>query len=189
MIERWLPVVGWEGLYEVSDHGRVRSRDRTIQQTDARGNLYPRQMLGRILRNKVCTKGPYGNWLSVCLGNGADGRSYRLVSRLVLEAFAGACPEGMEAAHNDGNPEDNQLSNLRWDTHSNNQRDITRHGHDYNMRRRLSDEEVREIRAAVAAGESHVSLAQRYNFTINAKRCVQGISSIINGRTYTRVPA
>jgi len=52
----------------------------------------------------------------------------KLVHRLVLETFIGPCPDGMECCHYDGNPENNKLSNLRWDTHSNNQKDKVRHG-------------------------------------------------------------
>jgi hypothetical protein len=103
--ERWLPVVGFEGLYEVSDLGRVKSHRRGAP---------------RILR-----PGPsnYGH-LSVVLGRG----NTRMVHRLVLEAFAGPCPRGHESLHGDGGPTDNKLSNLRWGTRTENIRDAVRHG-------------------------------------------------------------
>ena len=47
---------------------------------------------------------------------------------LVLETFIGLCPKGMQACHNNGIKTDNRLENLRWDTHSNNQRDRIKHG-------------------------------------------------------------
>lgn len=50
------------------------------------------------------------------------------VHRLVLEAYVGPCPEGMEACHYDGSRSNNNLDNLRWDTRSSNQLDVTRHG-------------------------------------------------------------
>ena len=50
------------------------------------------------------------------------------VHRLVLEVFVGQCPDGMEACHNDGNPSNNNLNNLRWDTHKNNIKDKIPHG-------------------------------------------------------------
>jgi hypothetical protein len=51
-----------------------------------------------------------------------------LVHRLVLEAFVGPCPEGMEGCHNDGNRLNNDLSNLRWGTRSDNRDDARKHG-------------------------------------------------------------
>jgi hypothetical protein len=47
---------------------------------------------------------------------------------LVLEAFVGPCPSGMEACHGNGNPADNRPENLRWDTHRANMHDAIRHG-------------------------------------------------------------
>lgn len=46
------------------------------------------------------------------------------VHRLVLDAFVGPCPDGMEGCHNNGNPADNRVENLRWDTRSANVIDI-----------------------------------------------------------------
>jgi hypothetical protein len=103
--ERWLPVPGYEGRYEVSDLGNVRSLPR--QRT--RGGV-----LSQIER--------YG-YLSVCL----SGRMFS-VHRLVLLAHVGPCPKGMETAHCNGNRKDNRLSNLRWATKSENTADRAAHG-------------------------------------------------------------
>lgn len=46
----------------------------------------------------------------------------------MLTAFVGPCPDGMEGCHNDGDPHNNRLDNLRWDTRANNARDAIRHG-------------------------------------------------------------
>lgn len=46
----------------------------------------------------------------------------------MLTAFVGPRPDGMVTCHNDGNPANNNLSNLRWDTQSNNQLDAVKHG-------------------------------------------------------------
>lgn len=58
------------------------------------------------------------------------------VHRLVLLAFVGPCPEEMEACHNDGNPKNNMLENLRWDTRVNNHADKHKHGTSLEGRRR-----------------------------------------------------
>ena len=51
-----------------------------------------------------------------------------LLHRLVLTAFVGPCPEGMEACHNDGTRNNNHVDNLRWDTRTNNNLDKRKHG-------------------------------------------------------------
>jgi len=54
-------------------------------------------------------------------------KKYPFAHRLVLEAFIGPCPEGLEACHEDGNPANNNLSNLRYDTHQANSFDRVQH--------------------------------------------------------------
>lgn len=117
--ERWLPVVGWEGYYEVSDHGQVRSLDRVIH-----GRWGRQRCQGRLL-TPGCRPRDGRRHVQLCRANSM---TPRLVYRLVLEAFVGPCPEGMEGCHNDGDASNDRLSNLRWDTKSENQRDLVRHG-------------------------------------------------------------
>ncbi len=58
-----------------------------------------------------------------------DGKTAKfLVHRLMLLAFVGPCPEGMECCHADGNPSNNRLENLRWGTREDNKKDSKRHG-------------------------------------------------------------
>lgn len=121
MSERWLPVVDHEGLYEVSDHGNVRSLPR--QAIDSIGRKYSYK--GRALR--YFPQADLGHlYLRLRCRNG-EWRGFS-VHRLVLSAFVGACPKGMEGCHNDGNPANNHLSNLRWDTPRGNAADKVLHG-------------------------------------------------------------
>lgn len=63
-----------------------------------------------------------GGYLNFRLKNG-DRYLHHLAHRLVLESFVGSCPSGMQACHNDNNPQNNKLENLRWDTPKSNQAD------------------------------------------------------------------
>lgn len=118
--EQWRPVVGYEGLYEVSDHGRVRSLDR-ITRTGNGDRLYR----SRFLEGYISL-----GYRRVALTRGGKSVHY-LVHRLVLEAFVGPCPDGMEGCHNNGDRADARLSNLRWDTRLANIRDKFEHGTDW----------------------------------------------------------
>lgn len=119
MSERWLPVVGYEGYYEVSSQGRVRSVDRIITKL----GQAPARLRGRLMKPTVDKLGRH--WARFSRN---DRKTARTVSRVVLEAFVGPCPKGMEGCHNDGDPGNNNVENLRWDTRSNNNYDAVRHG-------------------------------------------------------------
>jgi hypothetical protein len=90
------------------------------------------------------------------------------VHRLVLEAFIGPCPAGMECRHLDGDLANNRLENLCWGTPVENAADITRHGRRYrptgslNNRARLTEADVCFIRKLWAEGQSFRTLARRF---------------------------
>lgn len=115
MDEAWKPIPGYEGRYEVSDLGRVKS----LPQLTSDG----RRLKPKVLRGRPQKSGH----LSVPLTLGGTCRN-GLVHRLVLIAFTGPPPPGMHALHRDGNPSNNLLSNLRWGTPSQNSFDAVVHG-------------------------------------------------------------
>lgn len=104
MSEVWKDVVGYEGLYQVSDHGRVWSN-----------------LNDQVLKHKITARGYHRIELY-------RPRHIYFVHVLVLNAFVGLCPRGMECCHFDGDKHNNRLSNLRWDTRSNNRADTIRNG-------------------------------------------------------------
>lgn len=127
--ERWLPVVGYEGIYEVSDLGQVRSLDRVISRRNS-----PYVLRGRVLRPAVNRRG----YLHLNLyGDGWNESRY--VHHLVLEAFAGPRPAGTEARHLDGVPNNNSVANLTWGTHVENAWDIIRHGRNWQANKDCCD--------------------------------------------------
>lgn len=113
--ESWLPIAGYEGRYEVSNLGRVRSLDRV--------RSHGRRWKGRILKPNTTP----GGYLIVNLYLDNAMRSHT-VHRLVLTAFVGPASEGHEALHRDGDPLNNALGNLSWGTRSENTQDQIRHG-------------------------------------------------------------
>jgi hypothetical protein len=109
----------------------------------------------------------------------------RFVYHLVLEAFVGPCPPGLECRHLDGNPANNRVENLHWGTHAENMADMVRHGraakgqeHPYAI---LTEADVLEALSLRAAGESIGSIARR----LGVDRCT--ISSIFHGRNWRHV--
>jgi hypothetical protein len=115
----WRPVVGYEGLYEVSDLGRVRSVDRVVMRG---GRVH--QLRGIVL---TIDQSRADGRRQVSLSR--EGRhTNALVAHLVLTAFVGARPAGLVACHNNGDEADDRAENLRWDTQRNNLLDRNTHG-------------------------------------------------------------
>lgn len=115
--EHWLPVVGYEGLYEVSDQGRVRGVDRVVKHYTGSLRLWKGQILAPQDRK----------YPSVHLSANGRSKSY-CIHTLVLRAFRGDCPDGLQACHANDIRDDNRLENLRWDTREGNEQDKKRNG-------------------------------------------------------------
>lgn len=169
-IEEWRPVRGFDGMYEVSNLGGVRSLPRYC----SRG---VRPVPGRILSRSTVT----GGYLAAPLTR--EGKcSTRLIHQLVLEAFVGPRPPGMEACHGNGKRDDNRLANLRWDTKAGNHADRYLHGTSNQGSRHgnteLSEDNVREMRAAVQAGVHVRDIAATHGLTVSGTR------KIINGESW-----
>lgn len=118
--ECWLPVPDWEGFYEVSNTGLVRSTDRVIAISDGSS----RRLRGRQIRPRP----NHGGHLYISLSRPGEKCRKHPIHRLVLAAFVGPCPGGMEGCHYDGDPANNHLANLYWGTRSQNILDRFRHG-------------------------------------------------------------
>lgn len=154
-MEIWKPVVGFEGIYEVSNHGQIRSLK-----------------TGKIKKITIdkSTNRPFLNlWKN-------NKQFVVRVHKLVLEAFVGKCPEGLECCHNDGNSFNNHIDNLRWDTHQSNIHDRIKHGTSNRGERcgtaKLTLEQVRAIRKDTRLQKE---IAAQYGVTQNT------ISRIKNG--------
>lgn len=165
--ERWLPVVGWEGYYEVSDLGRVRRvapyhgypAGRLVAQCRTKSGLYPR--VGLSTPEKRCTY---------------------VVHRLVLEAFVGLRPAGHEARHTNGDGWDNRLTNLSWSTHAENIGDKQQHGTNSRGERhgaaKLTDEQAAMVRQRLSRGERQLDIASDLGVNKNV------VWRIANGKSW-----
>ena len=124
---KWLTIESFPN-YEVSDTGLVRRIDthKEIAQNPCRKKLPYRRVH---LSHKGVAK-------------------YVFVHRLVLTAFVGDCPDGMQTLHADDDPTNNHLSNLSWGTPKRNHSTIDRKG-EANGRAKLTEADVREIRSSL----------------------------------------
>lgn len=137
-VEVWQPVSEFDGLYEISSAGRVRSVRRGI-----------------ILKTKM-----NNGYTKLDLSKGNIGYP-RLVHRLVAQAFIANPDNKPEVNHLDGNRSNNAVSNLEWSTHSENglhsYRELGR-----KPTTKLSSAQVTEIRRRVDTGEAQASLAREF---------------------------
>jgi hypothetical protein len=170
--ETWLPCPGHEDSYAVSDHGRIQ-RIRAAKTRPAGGFLKARPS-------------PRGY---LVVGLMRDGRQcWHTVHRLVARAFLGPPRPGDVVNHLNSIPTDNRAANLEWCTPSENLMHASRAGrlatgernYHYqhppkgilNGRAKLTEADVRLIRALFAQGASIPALSQRYNVTKPAIRYI-----------------
>ncbi len=165
-------VPGTGGFYAVSKTGNVYS-------CKISGPIVGRKGEWRKMRPGETTK--YGHqFIVVYLGSGK--KKNRLVHHMVLETFRGPRPKGLECRHLDGNPRNNNLTNLKWGTRKKNAEDSVRHGTSSRGVDRpssvLNEKKIRNIRRRLINGENQRSIAKRYGVSQPV------ISGIKNGKTW-----
>lgn len=163
--ERWRPVPGYEGSYEVSDRGRVRGCDRLVPYNDT--GRYKRWR-GKILKPGVEKWG----YQHVTLFSDGKRRLCK-VHRLVAEAFLGPCPPGLQVNHKNRNKSDNRVENLEYVTSLEN----IRHAHsvgpptkargETHALAKLTPEIVKAIRDAPEGRHAASELARRYGVHVS----------------------
>lgn len=139
--ERWLPVVGYEGFYEVSDAGRVRSVERFAKNRHGSITLKNGRPLA-LFHDK-------DGYHRVSLWKDGSTKQ-RPVHQLVLEAFVGPRPDGAMTLHADGTRTNNKCGNISWGTALQNAIDRGRHGRgmrgERNPKAKLTPDRVGDIR-------------------------------------------
>lgn len=153
--EQWKDVPGTSGAYEVSDFGRVR-RKISMGKWEAGGFLSPRHHRQGYIEIKLKLNGK-----STAI----------LAHRLVMLAFVGDPPAGMETNHINGIKDDNRLENLEYVTPKENTRhaiiQLGRTGPrgELNANSKLTADDVLRIREMLSEGVSATSIAQRYELS------------------------
>ena len=174
-LEIWKPVVGYEGVYQVSDLGRVKRIARGKGATP-----------GRLLKPQRNRSG----YLAVNLSYRGKRKSYE-VHRLVALAFIDPSPGKAQVNHKNGVRTDNGVSNLEWVTRSENAKHAYRvlgvkprrpHG-ERSARAKLTDADVLELRHLYSTGNyTQKELGARFGITQTT------VSSIIHGKTWGHLP-
>ncbi len=111
--EQWKPVKNFEGLYEVSDLGRIKSLKRVVERKGEQGNL----SVNEIIRYGYITPKGYSR-----IQLSKDGKPYNLMLHIIVAlSWIGEKPfENSQINHKNGNKVDNRPENLEWVTPSEN---------------------------------------------------------------------
>ena len=171
--EVWRSIIGYDGLYEVSNQGNIRALF-----SACRGKY----KIGRLLKPKITPNG----YFMVGLYKHEFPIKYATIHRLVLGAFIGLRPPGKEARHLDGIKSHNALSNLAWGTHSENIQDTKDHGtmaHGENhVHSKLKNSDVLRIRTLWDGGLSARKISKEFNI------CVMVAWRIANRKSWKHLP-
>lgn len=163
--EIWKDIPGYEGKYQASNLGKVR---KVNGRNYISGKVFRRKIKGEVLKpGRFCKSG------HLVLGHGMNGKP---VNQLVALTFLGPLPKGREVLHKNGNPTDNRVENLRYSTRRDNILDVLYQGKAW---RKLTIEDVHQIRFGLATGITGAELAKMYNIS------QQEISKIKRGRTFS----
>jgi hypothetical protein len=178
MNEIWKPIVGWDGLYEVSSLGRVKR----VARTDPRGVRHPEM----VLKVSVGWSGYPTVWLQLTRRR----RKVMMVHRAIAEAFIPNHDGKPHVNHIDGDKTNSVLSNLEWVTPAEN----NNHAHRMGLvppskigpgtkgpAAKLTEDKVREIKRRLAAGEDYRKIAPDYGVVAGT------IGHIKYGKTWTHV--
>ena len=110
MMEQWRDIPGFEGLYEVSNLGQIRT---SANKVTSSARFPVRRWKQRILKQKYQKRSSGRKDARVCLWKDGKENTF-LVSRLVAMAWCEGYRDGMTVDHVDGDPENNNASNLEW---------------------------------------------------------------------------
>ena len=170
MKELWKDIPGYEGKYQASTKGRIKSLKRSVRSIcHYTGKEFYRTVNERILQpGQYCKTGH----VSVVLGKGNPGVP---VHQLIAKTFLGNCPPNCEVLHKNGNPKDNRVENLRYGTRTENILDFYIQGRLWS---KLSIDDVYKIRFYLLCGYTGRLIAKIFDVSEST------VSNIKNRRTF-----
>lgn len=180
-MERWKPAPGYEGLYDVSDEGRVRRRESIV--------AAPARIGGhRRVRARVLSPMRVGGYPAVSLSKQGVVKKMR-IHTLVAEAFLGPRPAGLAVNHIDGRKPNNRATNLEYVTYAvNNAHAYAVCGKGEKLARgeahagaKLSASRVRTIRVLRRRGETLRAIGRRFGV------CEQTVLNVVRKKVWSHV--
>ncbi|XWX34713.1 HNH endonuclease [Staphylococcus phage PG-2021_67] len=169
--EIWKDIPGYEGLYQVSNLGRVKSLPKKLW--NGRGYFYSKE---KILKQAL-TGNKKDNKRRLMVVLCKEGKRTYNVHKLVAMTFLGEKPKGFIVCHNDGNHLNNNIENLRYDTYKENTKDSYRHNGRFG-RGKLKIEDVISIREEYK-NKSMKEICDKYDIGR------ESVYNIINNKTYS----
>lgn len=172
--EIWKDIPDYEGKYQASSLGRIKSLKRKVRGE----NPYTHKEFFRTVPERILRPGTYckGGHVSVVLGHGENGKP---VHQLVALTFLGPRPKGFDKLHINGNPKDNRVENLMYGTRTENILDVYLQEKAW---RCLTIYDVVKIRKLLELGMRGVDIAHEMGIS---QSCVSGVKC---GRTFSWLP-
>ena len=178
-MEIWSDIEGYKGHYQISSFGNIRSVDRKIKKfNNIEKKITDFCIKGKLLKPKTRKDGYKIIYLS------KDNNKKELyIHHLVAFAFIGKRPKDHHICHNDGNKSNNNLSNLRYGTRSDNANDTLLHGTCYfkkgenNPSSKLKDDDIKYI-------WKNKGIKTQNKLSLELGVCRQAISSIYNQKNW-----
>lgn len=187
-MEIWKDVVGYEGLYQVSNIGRIKSMRRGIIYKDVEicRNGFKSTFIHPV-RERIMKQHSYGTGYKQIMLSNKGTKSSPAVHRLVISAFVGPLPDGCQVNHKDGNKSNNRVENLEYVTARENMMHAKMTGlwdlrGERNSNTELSKDDIVNIRRDYSPRKiSSRFLARKYNVNKST------ILNIIHRRTWGHI--
>lgn len=178
MEEIWKDIPEWEGFYQASTFGRVRSVDRVLMTQNSHGFLSPRKHKGKIISPNTNNRG----YLYLCLCKDNNHHWFDKVHRLIAMTFLPNPNHLSDVNHKDGDKLNNKVDNLEWCSHSENQKHALRTGLNIKPyaagRYKKAVLQIDPITKNVIAEFDSITAATLYFGKTN----ITNIGSVLNGR-------